>query len=259
MQQFFEYMLVDDICLITKHLNSPSATCPVVIGCLNPHSFVEALDDEAFHQALRGCTYLLPDGDGICLALKRYRSITLGKIAGDDLHRHLLAALGQRGGKVYYMGSSGTVLSLIRRRIAAEHPTLQVRTYEPSFCDELGDDESRRIIADINSYAPDLLFVSMTAPKQEKWVEKHRKQLTGVKIVASIGAAFDFYAGTVKRAPAWALRLRLEWLVRLLKEPRRMWHRNFVSTPRFLRYLRKNSNFITTNSQTKSKCPSSAN
>lgn len=240
MQKFFEYQLDEDINLITRYLDDATTGEPKVVGCMNPHSFVVALDDEAFHKALMNCDYLLPDGEGICMMLRRYRKVEVAKIAGDELHRHILSYIGQRNGRVFYMGSNEHVLELIRKRIAKEYPTVTVGTLSPSYCDELSREESGEIISTINDFAPDVLFVSMTAPKQEKWVEKYRKELRAVKLVASIGAVFDFYAGTVKRAPQWAVKLHLEWLVRFVKEPRRMWRRNLVSVPRYLRYIREN-------------------
>ncbi|MBQ1408411.1 MAG: WecB/TagA/CpsF family glycosyltransferase, partial [Bacteroidales bacterium] len=98
---------------------------------------------------------------------------------------------------------------------------------------------SMQIIAEINDFKPDVLFISMTAPKQEKWLYKYRGQLQGVKMAASIGGVFEFYAGTLKRAPKWAIKMHIEWLVRLIKEPQRMWKRNFVSTPKFLHWVWK--------------------
>lgn len=240
MQKFFEYRLDEDIDLITRYLGSAMTGKTKVVGCINPHSFVVAQEDEAFHKALMNCDYLLPDGEGICMMLKKYRKVEVAKIAGDELHRHILTYLGRNCGKVFYMGSNDHVLELIKKRIAKEFPTVTVKTLSPSYCDELSREESSEIVSIINGFAPDVLFVSMTAPKQEKWVEKYRKELTGVKLVASIGAVFDFYAGTVKRAPSWALKLHLEWLVRLIKEPRRMWKRNFISLPRYLHYVKQN-------------------
>lgn len=242
MQKFFDYLIVDDINQISRHLEEKKEGAPWVVDCLNPHSFVVALDDEDFHQALKGSDYLLPDGEGVCLAMRKQRGISITKIAGDDLHRHLLDCLSHLGGKVYYMGSTEHALSLIEERLKKEYPNIEVRTFSPSFCDELSSEESKGIIDDINTFAPDILFVSMTAPKQEKWVARHRDSIKDVKIIASIGAVFEFYAGSVKRAPSWAVKMHIEWLVRFLKEPRRMWQRNFVSAPRFLRYVRKNGN-----------------
>ena len=238
MQKFFTYSLVDNIESVTLGDGLRGAA---VVNCLNPHSFVNALDDKEFRVALERSDYLLPDGEGVCLAIRRWKGINLQKIAGDDIHRRLLVEVAKQGGKVYYMGSTERVLSLIVKRLNSEYPMIEVRTFSPSFCDELSENESQRIVEDVNTFGPDVLFVSMTAPKQEKWVEKWRGLLKGVKVVASIGAVFDFYAGTVRRAPNWMIKLKLEWLFRLLKEPRRMWERNFVSTPRFLKWVKKHN------------------
>lgn len=238
MLKFFEFNLVDDVGIISQHINSATIR-PVIVNCLNPHSFCVALEDSYFYHALQNSDYLLPDGEGIRMTLKKYRGISINKIAGDDLHKHLLTILAQNNGRVYYMGSSEQVLKLIKERAEKEYPTITIKTLSPSFCDELSEEESIRIINDINEFKPDVLFVSMTAPKQEKWVEKYHDKFTNVKIVASIGAVFNFYSQTVKRAPEWAINMHIEWLVRLLKEPLRMWERNFVSTPRFLNWVRK--------------------
>ncbi|HKE95089.1 MAG TPA: WecB/TagA/CpsF family glycosyltransferase, partial [Povalibacter sp.] len=91
----------------------------------------------------------------------------------------------------------------------------------------------RSIVDRINEARPDVLWVGMTAPRQEKWVHQTLRELN-VPVVGSVGAVFDFYAGTVQRAPRWFCRMGLEWLYRLLKEPQRLWRRTFVSGPAFL-------------------------
>lgn len=231
--QYFNYRLTDDLSAISLAAQDGKAR---VVNCLNPHSFVTALDDADFRTALEESDYLLPDGEGICLTLKWWKGMRVAKVAGDDLHRYLLETLERRGGRVFYMGSRPEVLELIAKRIEREYPSTAVATLSPSYGATLSEDESRRIVEAINAFAPDVVMVGMTAPKQEKWVWTHVEQLKGVKVVANIGAVFDFFSGTVRRAPQWAIRMKLEWLVRLVKEPRRMWRRNFNSSPRFLRW-----------------------
>ena len=243
MLKFFNYNIAESL----ETISFDGGT--TVVNCMNPHSFVKALDDNEFRTALERSDILLPDGEGICMALNRWGGKKVGKIAGDDLHRFLLEKVSAHNGKVYYMGSTESVLSKISERLGNEYPDLTVRTHSPSFCEKLSDEESKSIINDINAFSPDVLFVSMTAPKQEKWVELHRDKLTTPKVIASIGAVFDFYAGTVKRAPQWAVRMKLEWLFRLLKEPRRMWERNFVSTPRYLRWIWKHRSELSLNQE----------
>jgi N-acetylglucosaminyldiphosphoundecaprenol N-acetyl-beta-D-mannosaminyltransferase len=131
------------------------------------------------------------------------------------------------------MGSSQNTLDRIKERLAEEYPQLEVEFYSPPFKAEFSTEENQSIINAINEFKPDVLFVGMTAPKQEKWLHVNKEQLD-VKIACSIGAVFDFYAGTVKRPSQFWIALHLEWLPRLIKEPKRLWRRNFVSTPLFL-------------------------
>lgn len=204
-----------------------------VINTINPHSYVTTKSDRAFREALHASDTLLPDGSGIVLAAKQIHGQTIKKIAGSDLHLYLLEELGKTGGSVFYMGASQKTLDLIHARIAREYPTIRVGSYSPPYKAEFSEEENDEIVRRVNAFAPDVLFVGMTAPKQEKWLHAHRDHLD-FKVAASIGAVFDFYAGTVVRPSQFWIDLHLEWLPRLMKEPRRLWKRNFVSTPLFL-------------------------
>ncbi len=234
--RYFNYNLSTSLDEIWTESNDSQ----VVVNCLNPHSLVVALEDSAFRAALENGEYLLPDGEGICMSVQWLQHSKIEKIAGDDLHRWLLEKLEASGGRIYYMGSSPLVLNAITEKLKREYPHIMVRTWSPSYCAVLSDEESATIIHDINTFAPDVLLVGMTAPKQEKWVARHREKIEHVRVIGCIGAVFEFYAGTNKRAPHWAVKMKIEWLVRLLKEPHRMWKRNFVSTPKFLWWVWKN-------------------
>ena len=209
-----------------------------VINTLNPHSYVLSKQDPDFRQALLSADILLPDGVGIKLAARILEGRRIEKFAGFDLHFVLLKALQNKHGSCFYFGSSEDTLSGIEVRIASEYPSIRTGYLSPPFRGEFEVEENDEMIEIINRFAPDVLFVGMTAPKQEKWVYEHRGKLR-VPLICSIGAAFDFYAGTVKRPkPIW-IRLGLEWLPRLLREPRRLWRRNFISTPLFMWYVGK--------------------
>ena len=236
--KFFDYNLTTDTA--EKQLLNGESQETVVVGCLNPHSFVTAEEDAEFKRALQRCTMLIPDGEGICMMLKRYKHTEVKKFAGDDLHNKVLAELEAMGGKIFYLGSRQEVLDKIAARVRREYPHVSVGTHSPSYCAAFSDEENAEMVRQVNEFAPDVLMVGMTAPKQEKWIEAHRGELRGVKLIGAIGAVFEFYAGTVKRAPQWAIRLKMEWLFRLVKEPKRMWQRNFVSTPRYLKYVKRN-------------------
>ena len=135
---------------------------------------------------------------------------------------------------VMFMGSSQKVLDLIVKRAAEVYPHLKVVTYSPPYKPEFSDEDNKAIIDAINAAAPDLLWIGMTAPKQEKWTYSHWDELNIHCHVGTIGAVFDFFAGTVERAPMWWQRHGLEWLYRLVKEPKRMWRRYIIGNALFL-------------------------
>ena len=135
---------------------------------------------------------------------------------------------------VMFMGSSQKVLDLIVKRAAEVYPHLKVVTYSPPYKPEFSDEDNKAIIEAINAADPDLLWIGMTAPKQEKWTYSHWEELDIHCHVGTIGAVFDFFAGTVERAPMWWQRHGLEWLYRLLKEPKRMWRRYIIGNALFL-------------------------
>lgn len=135
---------------------------------------------------------------------------------------------------VMFMGSSQKVLDLIVKRAAKVYPHLKIVTYSPPYKPEFSEEDNKAIIDAINTADPDLLWIGMTAPKQEKWTYSHWDELNIHCHVGTIGAVFDFFAGTVERAPVWWQRHGLEWLYRLLKEPKRMWRRYIIGNTLFL-------------------------
>ena len=135
---------------------------------------------------------------------------------------------------VMFMGSSQKVLDLIVKRAAEVYPHLKIVTYSPPYKPEFSEEDNKAIIEAINAVDPDLLWIGMTAPKQEKWTYSHWDELNIHCHVGTIGAVFDFFAGTVERAPMWWQRHGLEWLYRLLKEPKRMWRRYIIGNALFL-------------------------
>jgi N-acetylglucosaminyldiphosphoundecaprenol N-acetyl-beta-D-mannosaminyltransferase len=126
------------------------------------------------------------------------------------------------------------VLTLIREQAAVDYPILEVLTYSPPYKPEFSEEDNLAMIQAINDANPDLLWIGMTAPKQEKWTYQHWNELNIHCHCGTIGAVFDFYAGTSKRAPLWWQKHALEWLFRLLKEPKRMSRRYVIGNPLFL-------------------------
>ena len=204
-----------------------------IVNTINSHSYMTAKSDLVFKRALDESDILLPDGSGIVLAAKLINKKSIKKIAGSDLHIYLLRELNKVGGKCFYMGASQETLNKIDANLKKEFPNIMFGSYSPPFKALFSDEDNDTIISKINDFEPEVLFIGMTAPKQEKWLNEHKDRLH-FNIASSIGAVFDFYAGTVKRPAQFWLDLHLEWLPRLIHEPRRLWKRNFVSTPLFL-------------------------
>lgn len=215
----------------------------ILINTINAHSYNTAQEDEAFAEALSGGDYLIPDGAGIVKACRwlKAKSQPEERIAGWDLFSSEMNRLERKSEKrkVMFLGSSEKVLALIRERAAVDYPHLEVITYSPPFKPEFSDEDNLAMIGAINHADPDLLWIGMTAPKQEKWAYRHWDELNIHCHCGTIGAVFDFYAGTIKRAPLWWQMHSLEWLYRLIKEPRRMWRRYIIGAAKFLYYLSK--------------------
>ena len=219
--------------VFTDDLNTLDLTKRQVINTINPHSYVTAKDDKPFFEALHDSDLLIPDGSGIVIAASFINKQSIKKIAGAQLHQFLLESMDKIAGKVFYMGASQKTLDKIHEKMKIEYPNIIVESYSPPFKAEFSNDENQVIIDKINDFNPHVLFIGMTAPKQEKWLHTHKAKLN-FTISSSIGAVFDFYAGTVERPSDFWVDIHLEWLGRLIKEPKRMWRRNFVSTPVFL-------------------------
>lgn len=208
----------------------------VLINTVNAHSFNTAQKDSLFADALMKGDALIPDGISIVKACGwlKAKSQPKERIAGWDLFFYEMDKLNKKGGKCFFMGSSENVLSMIRIRVATDYPGIRVETYSPPYKSEFTKEDNEAIIAAINQYDPDLLWIGMTAPKQEKWVYTHWDELDIHCHVGTIGAVFDFFAGKVERAPIWWQEHGLEWAYRLLKEPKRMWRRYIIGNSLFL-------------------------
>ena len=211
----------------------------VLINTINAHSYNVARKDQLFAEALTKGDYLIPDGMSVVKACKWLdaKSQPKERIAGADLFEFEMNKLNEKGGTVMFMGSSEKTLAKIVQQAAKVYPNLKVVTYSPPYKPEFNDEDNKDIINAINTANPDLLWIGMTAPKQEKWTYSHWNDLHIHCHVGTIGAVFDFFAGNTKRAPQWWQRHGLEWLYRLIKEPRRMWRRYIIGNTVFLWHM----------------------
>lgn len=211
----------------------------LLINTVNAYSFNLAQRDEPFIKALKNCDVLIPDGKSIIWACNfvKHPDPPTERTAGWDLFVYEMEKWNKRGGKVMFFGSSEKVLALIRKKAAKVYPNLEVVTYSPPFKPNFSEEDDKEMLAQINAANPDLLWIGMTAPKQEKWTYAHWDEMNIHCHVGSIGAVFDFFAGTKKRAPKCFQKCGLEWLHRFISEPKRMFRRYIIGNPRFVQHI----------------------
>lgn len=202
------------------------------LACANNHSLAIACRDHRFAAALKCADLLLPDGVAALYAAAIAGNPIPSRVTGPDFFKAFSMSANRRGGISYFfMGSTGQQLERITGRLKHDFPAIEIAgTYSPPFKDEFSEADTEAMIDAIEKAAPTVLWLGMTAPKQEIWLYENRHRLS-VPFAGLIGAAFDFYAGTRKRAPRWMQDNSLEWAYRLILEPKRMWRRNFVSGP----------------------------
>ncbi|WP_241478968.1 WecB/TagA/CpsF family glycosyltransferase [Psychroserpens jangbogonensis] len=217
----------------------------VIINTINAHSYIVAKNDSKFEQALIKSDILLPDGEGIVLMAKKNQNEKIKKIAGADIHDHLLNISEEEHLKCFYIGSSQETLDLMKAKLTKTHPNITFGFFSPPFKASFSGEENKEMISKINTFQPHVVFVGMTAPKQEKWVLDNKDKINA-NVICSIGAVFDFIAETKKRAPKWIIGLKLEWLYRSFTAWR-LTKRYLYSTPLFLIEVYKQKFFSKSN------------
>ena len=208
----------------------------MIINTINPHSFCVAEDDKKFKEALIKSDILIPDGIGIVWRLRFLRSKKIFRITGADMHDYLLKYANSKKLRIFYLGSNEKTLKKITGRNSKDFDHIISGSFSPVYKDEFSIEDSLEMINAVNSFSPDILFIGMTAPKQEKWAYSYKEKLNA-QLIVSIGAVFDFYAGNIKRAPKWMISLGLEWLFRFFLEPKRLWKRYVINNTRFILYI----------------------
>ncbi|MCG2459693.1 WecB/TagA/CpsF family glycosyltransferase [Flavobacteriaceae bacterium F89] len=217
-RSFFEYQLFDDQLAKLPKLGK------VLVNTINQYSYCIAEKDQLFKESLVKADILLPDGIGIVWALRFLKGKKISKIAGADCHQYLLQYLNVTKGSCFYLGASEQTLKKIQKKNFSDYPQIRVGLYSPPFKSSFSKEDNRKMLKEVNDFRPDVLFIGMTAPKQEKWSYKNLG-LIDAQITCCIGAVFDFYSGTVNRPNQFWINIGLEWLIRLINEPKRLWKR----------------------------------
>lgn len=191
---------------------------PHMVFTPNSEIIMVAYRDPAFADVLNAADLLTPDGIGVVHASKILKSPLQERVAGFDLACRVLERLDGTDKTVYFFGGKPGVAEQARDNLLKEHPGLHIVGVQDGYFDEA---KERQIIADIQAKKPDLLFVCLGAPKQEKWIAAHKEEL-GARVLMGLGGGLDVWAGTVERAPERYQKAGLEWLYRLMKQPSRI-------------------------------------
>ncbi|QIL77536.1 WecB/TagA/CpsF family glycosyltransferase [Hymenobacter sp. HDW8] len=211
----------------------------------NVHMLVEAHNDPSFRKILDGAAIVSPDGSPVAAAVGWFHGQQQERVAGMDLLPALLAEAAQRNQSVYFYGTTEEVLATMVARARRELPTLRIAgTHSPPFR-PLSPEEDAAEVAAINAADPDLVFVALGCPRQERWMANHQGQIRACML--GVGQAFPVYAGLEQRLPTWARKLWLEWAYRLWLEPKRLWRRYLVTNSHFLYLMAQRTIFRTGN------------
>ncbi len=203
----------------------------------NVHTTVMAYRDKAYRRVQNSAAMALPDGQPLSIVSRKRGFSEARRVPGPDLMPAILDLSQKTGCRHYFYGSTEATLEALRTALLRRYPKLQIAgMYSPPFR-ELTQAEDEEVVRRINDSGADFVWVALGAPKQEWWMYEHRHRIKALML--GVGAAFDFTAGTVKRAPMWMQKLCLEWVFRILRDPRRMLPRYLNTNFAFLYYVNR--------------------
>lgn len=198
----------------------------------NVHTTVTSYEDEKYKAIQNGGVMAIPDGGPLSSVGRKRGAEKMSRTAGPSYMDEVLAMSAEHHWKHYFYGSTQETLRKLKSKLEKTYPNIQiVGMYSPPFR-PLTDDEDQEIVEEINSVSPDFLWIGLGAPKQEIWMAAHQGRVKGLMI--GVGAAFDYFAGNIKRAPEWMQKCNLEWLYRLIQDPRRLFKRYLITNSKFI-------------------------
>ena len=198
----------------------------------NVHTTVTSYEDDSYRAVQNGGLMAIPDGGPLSTVGQKRGYKNMSRTTGPSLMGEVFIISAEKGYRHYFYGSKEETLELLNQKLNQNYPGIQIAgMYSPPFR-PLTKEEDKAVIERINETKPDFVWVGLGAPKQEKWMAAHQGQINGLMI--GVGAGFDYYAENIKRAPMWMQRSNLEWLYRLMQDPKRL----------FKRYLHTNTKFI---------------
>lgn len=198
----------------------------------NVHSVVTASHDSDFRDVIRDADMATPDGAPVAWMMRRLGFAEQIRIDGPDLMLRCCERAAKTGVGVFLLGSLPSTLAALQIQLINDFPKLQiVGAVSPPFR-AITSEEDEALVETLNKSKAGVVFVSLGCPKQERWMAEHRGRVNAVMV--GVGAAFDFHSGSIKRAPGWMRHNGLEWLHRLVSEPRRLWRRYLFTNSKFI-------------------------
>ncbi|MBE9031307.1 WecB/TagA/CpsF family glycosyltransferase [filamentous cyanobacterium LEGE 11480] len=203
-----------------------------VVCVANVHMLVEASWDQSLANILHGADLVTPDGMPLVWMVRLLRKTQQERVAGMDLMQAVCQQASEQGLSVYFLGSEQRVLDQMRYRLQREFPQLQVAGMDPLPMLSFPLTVDTEVVEKVNQSGASIVFVALGCPKQEKWMAAYHNQIQAVML--GVGGVFPLYAGLQQRAPEFIRSSGLEWLYRLVQEPRRLWKRYSKTIPPFI-------------------------
>lgn len=198
----------------------------------NVHTTVISYEDESYCEVQNGGLMAIPDGGPLSFIGRKRGFINMKRTTGPSLMGEIFNISMYNGYRHYFYGSTEETLKKLNVKLNEKYPGIKiVGMYSPPFRN-LTDEEDLAIVKQINDAKPDFLWVGLGAPKQEKWMAAHQGSIIG--LMFGVGAGFDYYADNIRRAPDWIQKCNLEWMYRLLQDPKRLFKRYFITNSKFI-------------------------
>ena len=215
--------------LVTNNLENLSGK---YICVSNVHTTVMSYEDAEYRNIQNSASFVFPDGKPLSVVAKKREYKNIERVTGPDFMDKMCDISNEKNYRHFFYGSTEKTLEKLKQHLKEKYPNIEiVGMYSPPFR-ELTEQEDEEIINKINETNPDFVWIGLGAPKQEKWMYNHKDKIKGLMI--GVGAAFDYHAGNIKRAPMWMQKCSLEWLYRLIQAPKKL----------FCRYMKTNFKFI---------------
>lgn len=203
---------------ITEKLIKESNKSCKMIFAPNVEFIMRAQKDEEFFNILKQSSLSTPDSIGVIIGAKLQKKFFPERIPGQAYFRKVIELSNEKGYSIYLLGGEPEIAKKAKENLLKLYPNVNIVGFHDGYFDEKGEKE---VINEINQLQPNVLFVALGAPKQEKWIAKHRHELK-VDVAAGQGGTYDYEAGKIKRAPKWVQKIGIEWLWRLIRQPKRI-------------------------------------